>query len=421
MTGSSDSTGNMSGSARNISSFLCSEIDRGAFPGAQYLIGEAGEIVAEDAVGRAVIDPEMIETELTTIYDLASLTKPLVTSLLAVMMYERGILELEAPIGRYLRELNQKADLEVRQRFESLARITLKQLLTHTSGLVNWLPLYLEADDAAGVTTAIAVNGLEASNVIDAQVEYSDLGYILVGFALERVTHRSLDELARQEIFEPLELSRTMFNPPRALTREIAATEHGQLFERKNAFEAERVRRTAGRVNGTRLGTGTSVTQRNAIAASGCAQPWRTGVIWGEVHDGNAHFLGGVAGHAGLFSTAREAFLIGNQFLPGGKLLGPESLRLFAENLTGGGGTDRSIGFVLASTGDCSAGPCLPPTAFGHTGFTGTSLWIDPDRRRVFVLLTNRVHPRVRSIDMKESRQRFHSAAIKALDASDSQ
>ena len=127
-------------------------------------------------------------------------------------------------------------------------------------------------------------------------------------------------------------------------------------------------------------------------------------MIWGEVHDGNANFMGGTAGHAGLFSTAREAFRIANQFLPGSELLRPESLELFVQNLTPGCATSRSIAWILAETLECSAGPALPPTALGHNGFTGTSIWMDPPES-VFILLTNRVHPRVDAIDMRQMRQ----------------
>jgi CubicO group peptidase (beta-lactamase class C family) len=126
--------------------------------------------------------------------------------------------------------------------------------------------------------------------------------------------------------------------------------------------------------------------------------------------------MGGVAGHAGLFSTARETFRIANQFLQGSELLRAESLHLFERNLTPGCSTSRSIAWILAQTTDCSAGPNLPPTAFGHNGFTGTSIWIDPGKKRVFVLLTNRVHPRVNAIDMREIRRQFNSLAVETLD-----
>jgi CubicO group peptidase (beta-lactamase class C family) len=133
------------------------------------------------------------------------------------------------------------------------------------------------------------------------------------------------------------------------------------------------------------------------------------------VHDGNAHFMDGVAGHAGLFSTARDVFRIANQFLAGSQLLKPESLHWFSDNLTRGCDTSRSIGWILAETPGCSAGPSFPPHGLGHNGFTGGSLWMDPARRRVFILFTNRVHPHVDPIDMREIRQRFNALAIETV------
>jgi CubicO group peptidase (beta-lactamase class C family) len=136
---------------------------------------------------------------------------------------------------------------------------------------------------------------------------------------------------------------------------------------------------------------------------------WRTEVVWGEVHDGNAHFLGGVAGHAGLFGTARETARLAEQFLPGSALLSrEETLRLFTTNFTPGLDEHRSIGWMLASTPDSSAGAALPPDAFGHTGFTGTSVWVDPHARRVNVLLTNRTHPAYASPPMTAIRRRLN-------------
>jgi CubicO group peptidase (beta-lactamase class C family) len=125
--------------------------------------------------------------------------------------------------------------------------------------------------------------------------------------------------------------------------------------------------------------------------------------------------MGGVAGHAGLFSTARESFKLANQFLPGSELVSDLSLALFTESLTHGD-TNRSLGWVIATSTGSSAGPALPPTAIGHTGFTGTSIWIDTDKKRVLVLLTNRLHPRPASADMQEIRRRFNTLAVEALD-----
>lgn len=379
-----------------ISRYLENEIARGSIPGAQYVIGEDLLIVAEGAVGLAVVEPERIPATLETIYDFASLTKPLVTALLVVRLAERGYLQLDAPLAHYLNEFNDNRT------------VTLTQLLTHTSGLPNWRPLYLEAKNRDDVPATIARIMLEPDQLKAwNDVIYSDLNYILLGFVLERVTGEKLDHLARTEIFEPLGLQRTMFNPPPELLRGIAATERGQEFEQSNAIEVVK----------TRSSYGAATLAYSTLGSTGLSQAgWRKDVIWGEVHDGNANFMGGVAGHAGLFSTAREAFRISNQFLPGSELLKPESINLFTTNLTPGCSTSRSIAWILALTPDCSAGPGLPTTALGHNGFTGTSIWMDPHKRRVLVLLTNRVHPRVDSIDMREIRRRFNALAVETLD-----
>lgn len=384
----------MTDTSQIISKYLQSEIERGSFPGAQYAIGEDQTIIDEDAMGLAVVEPERVPTTLDTIYDLASLTKPLVTALLIVKFSERGLLDLNAPAARYLNELD-KAGMRA---------ITLLELLTHTSGLPNWLPLYLEARTLEEVPGTIARLLLEPKPAGLPDVVYSDLNYILLGFILERVSVEKIDRLAEREIFNPLGLKRTAFNPPPEWLREIAATEQGQEFECANAAAL------------ARSSTASSPHTR-AVSLSGASHRWREGIIRGEVHDGNANFMGGVAGHAGLFSTAREVFRIANQCLAGSKLLAPESLHLFRDNLTPGRSTSRTIAWVLAETPDCSAGPALPPTAFGHNGFTGGSIWVDPDKRRVLVLLTNRVHPRVEPIDMREIRQRFNALAVERLNS----
>ena len=403
-----------------ISGYLQSEIMRGSFPGAQYIIGEDQQVIAEDALGCALVEPERVPATLDTIYDMASLTKPLVTALLVMIYAGRGMLDLKAPLARYLREF---AD-------DDNWQITLIQLLSHTSGLPNWRPLYLEAQTRSEVPAVIARILLEPHSPREGRgVTYSDLNYILLGFLLERVTGEGLDQLATREIFDPLGLKRTMFNPPPELRREIAATEHGQTFELANAVaDVTARRRLMGFDTPVRFAAEDAPEDHNASllelsvmgppsvrSSSSSRYQWRKNLIWGEVHDGNAHFMGGVAGHAGLFSNAREAFRLANQFLPGTELLKPESLDLFSENLTPGCATSRSIAWILAKTRGCSAGPALPPTAFGHNGFTGTSIWMDAHKRRVFVLLTNRVHPRVDAVDMKGIRQRFNELAVETV------
>ncbi|HEX8091725.1 MAG TPA: serine hydrolase domain-containing protein [Blastocatellia bacterium] len=406
----------MASSSKTVAAYLQSQIARGAFPGAQYVIGEDRKIVAEGALGLAVVEPERIPVSVDTIYDLASLTKPLVTSLLTIMCAERRVLDLGAPVADYLEEFDE----------EGKRHITLTELLTHTSGLPNWMPLYLEAGSAAEVPARIsrALPDPRKSKAPPALV-YSDLNYILLGYVLERVTGERLDRIASRELFDPLGLKRTMFNPPAEMKRETAATEHGQIFEQANATEEW----AAG---GGQLAAGTDLSiydlpvpqSASEAPVIGCPPPadsrvreWRKHVIWGEVHDGNAHFLGGVAGHAGLFSTAREVFRIACQFFHGSELVTGDGLRLFTENFTPGHETARSIGWILAATKDCSAGPALAPTGIGHNGFTGTSVWMDPQKRRAFVLLTNRIHPRVAATDMKQIRQQFNSLAVESLDS----
>jgi CubicO group peptidase (beta-lactamase class C family) len=328
------------------------------------------------ALGDAVRLPERRAATFETIYDLASLTKPLVTALLAALLGERGLLDPSAPVAAYLEEFA-RADKRT---------ITVRQLLTHTSGLPAWRPLYILAEGRPeGALEAIATQPLEHEP--GARVVYSDLGFITLGLLVQRVAGAELVELARREIIEPLGLRRTFFNPDRALQTGIAACESaGNEYER-------------GMCEGD---------DREALRSL-----FRQQLIWGEVHDGNAHFLGGAAGHAGLFSTAGETLRIARQFLPRTtSLLAPETCRLFRTNLTEGLNEARSFGWQLASTPDSTAGPALAPDSFGHLGFTGTSCWIDPAREAVYVLLTNRTHAHALPfVNINSVRREFHRLA----------
>ena len=362
-----------------ISSFLSERITAGDFPSAVYLIAERGETRFEDALGNAVVEPQKIPASLDTVYDLASLTKPLITSLLCARRIETGELTLDSSVSHYLPEFD-RTDKQA---------ITVRQLLTHSSGLPAWLPLYIlahgEVDRAAG-----AVAEIDLDYKPGAQVIYSDLGYITLGLLLERLTGDTLVELANKEIFRPLQLARSFFNPERALQTGIAACETGNSYERETCSK-------------TNFGEYSN---------------WREEIIWGQVHDGNAYFLGGVAGHAGLFSTAREACLIANQFLAGQtQLLKPETTDLFHTNFTEGLDEARSIGWQLAATEGSTAGLSFPRNSFGHSGFTGTSCWNDPEHERVFILLTNRTHAHALPFtNINSVRRQFHTLAVDALE-----
>jgi CubicO group peptidase (beta-lactamase class C family) len=362
-----------------INALLAERIAAGDFPSAVYVVAENGEIVFADALGQAVREPVNRKATIETIYDLASLTKPLVTGLLCAIFLERGLFDLDEPIGPRLTE------------FENTDKgaLTFRQLLTHSSGFPAWRPFYLlTGGDKERILSTIANENLEANP--GKRVKYSDLNFITLGFALERMTSLNLNELAQQEIFKPLQLKRTCFNPPQEWKEQIAASEIGNHHEKKTCVDE-----------------GFDVTKYN----------WREYLIWGEVHDGNAHFLGGVAGHAGLFSNAEETLQIALQFLPSHiRLLKSETRALFRQNMTDGMEEARSLAWQLAMTTDSTAGPELSPDSFGHLGFTGTSLWIDAARDRVFMLLTNRVHDHALPfVLINGARRAFHTLASTEL------
>jgi CubicO group peptidase (beta-lactamase class C family) len=364
-----------------VSAMLRARIAAGDFPSAVYVVSAAGHVLFADALGDAVREPARHAATFETIYDLASLTKPLVTGLLSALLYERGRIELDAPVARYLDEFDR----------EDKRAVTVRHLLTHASGLPAWRPLYLLADGRRERALEV-IASLPLEHEPGARVVYSDLGFITLGLLLQRVAGAPLSELARDEIFKPLGLSRTFFNPDRALQTSVAACESaGNAYEREMCVTDER-------------------------AASSAF--FRQQLIWGEVHDGNAHFLGGAAGHAGLFSTGSETLRLALQFLPRTTaLLAPETCALFRTNLTEGLNEARSFGWQLAETPDSAAGPALAPDSFGHLGFTGTSCWIDPAREAVLVLLTNRTHARALPfVNINTVRREFHRLAAEALD-----
>src|SRR5215213_3180713 len=256
--------------SNEISSMLAERIEAGDFPSAVYLVAERGRVRFADALGDAVREPVRHAATLETVYDLASLTKPLVTGTLLALLVERGRIRLDSPVAEFLPQFGAG----------DKRGVNVQHLLTHTSGLPAWEPLYMVADEPGQVLDRLAARPLEQPP--GTRVVYSDLGFITLGLLAQTVAGSKLDELARREIFEPLGLTRTFFNPEQSLQTEVAACESGG-----NAYE-----------RGMCGGFSDAVEARRAR--------WRERTIWGEVHDGNAYFLGGAAGHAGLFSNARE-------------------------------------------------------------------------------------------------------------------
>jgi CubicO group peptidase (beta-lactamase class C family) len=280
----------------DVSLLLAERIAAGDFPSAVYLIAERGKVVFADALGNAVREPQNIPASIETIYDLASLTKPLVTGLLCARRIESGELTLEASVSHYLPEFD-RPDKNM---------ITVRDLLTHTAGLPAWRPLYVIAEGRREATIgAIANERIEYSP--RTRVLYSDLGFITLGFLLERMAGKPFVRLALNEIIEPLTLRQTFLNPGIGIRNRIAAAERGNAYERETLSAPESL-----------LHAPTNLLREN--------------VIWGEVHDGNAYFLGGAAGHAGLFSTALKRCDLRKQFIAGrSKLLQPETCALFRQ------------------------------------------------------------------------------------------
>ncbi|HEY2321431.1 MAG TPA: serine hydrolase domain-containing protein [Thermoanaerobaculia bacterium] len=305
-----------------IADFLQREIELGSFPGASWAVGSSRGIDQTGAVGHSVAVPLRIPATVDTIYDCASITKPLVTTTLALELFP-----LDHRIHGY----------------------SVFELLTHTTGLRAWLPLYTFDDPLR----AILDHGPECER--GSRVIYSDLNFILLWMAIE-----NYDELARTRLGARL-------RPHASLKPRIAATEWGNWWEMKMC--------------GTRL---------------------RDGLIWGETHDGNSHVLGhGCAGNAGLFATATEVFEMTRTVL---RLTPP------VRNETADLNDARGLGWQMG-TGSAMT-EMLSPGNFGHTGFTGTSVWIDPARDKIMVLLTNRVHPIAAPNSILRIRGEFHRLAL---------
>jgi serine-type D-Ala-D-Ala carboxypeptidase len=344
-----------------IDGFLAQEIEESSFPGASALVGSGDEVLFEAVVGDACLEPAREAASAETLWDLASLTKPLCTGALA---FAAGpALPLESTPGRYLPAWK-------KTRFDG---ITIERLLTHTSGLAAWYPLYARGEGAEAYRRTLAEMEPEARP--GERVVYSDLNVLLLADVIEIVLGAPLDTAFSSLVAGPAG-SRARFLPDRGA--HFAATEKDDRFER-------------------------AMTEARGVSYD----RFRSGVVRGEVHDGNAFRRGGVAGNAGLFATARDAWLLARTWLA------PDRVG-FAQERTAELAEARGLAWQ-GRRGAGSAIEAMSRRAFGHTGFTGTSLWIDPDARLVSILLTNRIHPVVREVRFNEVRQRFHAAVYEAF------
>ncbi len=316
-----------------------------------------------EAAGFGVIEPERHEAKATTLFDLASLTKPLATALLALRAHDDGLVDLDGPAE------------------ECGGQFTMLDLLRHEAGFPAWAPLYARARSREESREWL-LRGCPRKKAGEATV-YSDLGYILLGFLLEEKLQRGLDALFKARVLEPLGIK-----PEEACFRPLRPKEEIAATELDGAREAEMARR-----NG----------------ANPCVVP--DGGLWGVVHDGNARFLGGAAGHAGLFATAPGVARLARAFFGGCGFLSQGALALAWKPERSSTGEIRTAGWKSAATTGWTAGNALSPNAIGHEGFTGTGVWLEPEGEKVYILLTNRIHPRHPGTDFGPVRAAFLSLA----------
>jgi CubicO group peptidase (beta-lactamase class C family) len=376
-----------------VRTHIAQGLERAVFPGAVVAVVWRDARLVLDAFGRAQVTPRRRAMTTQTIFDLASLTKAVATTTAILQLRDQGTIDLDAPVAAYLPRF---AD-------GGKAAATVRHLLSHTAGLPAWEMLYLPGPAGESVSPAPACRSIEeavaricgtpATSPPGTRVEYSDLGFIVLGYLIGQLSGLPLDRYARRRIFQPLGMTWSRFAPPRSWRARCAATELGNAFERSKAAEQGLGRRFA----------------------------WRTHLLRGEVHDGNSWYLGqGVAGHAGMFGTAGDLVRFGVMVLRGGVVNGAHvvsrgALAEATQNQTSHLDAEpRGLGWALK--GSTFLGTHASHLTIGHTGFTGTSLLIDPARDVVIALLTNRVHPHVDSAAIQEFRPAFHDAVIQALD-----
>ena len=330
-----------------------------------------------------------------TLFDLASVTKAVATTTMAMILYERGLLELEAAVigiaPEFIADAAGKSDLRRRD-------VTFRMLLGHSSGLPAYEKLFLTAHSREDLLRAAFTASL--SHDPGRHAEYSDIGFIVLGAALERIAGESIDLFCQREVFGPLGMSNTTFNPPKEWRHKIPPTADESTDKERGAGAPAREKPEG------KMRPGVSEAARSTF---------RQKIIQGEVQDENASVLGGVAGHAGLFSTAEDLARFAHAMLHGGHLvLRPENIALFTRRESAPPGTSRALGWDTPSASSQS-GIHFGPRSFGHLGFTGTSLWIDPDRQLSITLLTNRTWADCANLAIKQVRPKFHDAIIEAL------
>lgn len=374
------------------------------FPSAVLLVQQSGELLWHQAYGYLDPQEQRFQTQLDSLFDLASLTK-LFSATAFMQLVERGLVGLDTSVGEVLpalrgqRRIGAAEDPLKNTRLEpdpgyidmrvDLEQVTFRRLLTHSSGLAAWRSVYAVGGNAGPIAVPhetpaeLRRRRLEEVYQYDffyppgERVEYSDLGFILLGEAIQALSGMPLEAALRQEVIQPLRLESALYNP----------LAHRMPLDR-------------------------------IVPTEVCA--WRKRRLVGEVDDENAASLGGVSGHAGLFATAQDVARLGQMYLQdgsyqGAQLLAPQTVAEMTREQAAWGGLRRGLAFVLPTPQACSCGLRFSQSSFGHTGFTGTSLWVDAQRSLVVVALTNRVYYGRGSDAIQDFRPALHDLIIETL------
>lgn len=341
----------------NVSKIIEESIKDKSFPGATIAGGRKNGLFLIKEFGKLSYEENSNPVKLDTIYDLASLTKVIVTTTACMKLWEEGKLKLDFKVSSFIPEFKVKGK----------EKITIWHLLTHSSGLPAYKRYFLEVKGKENIIKRICEEELEYEP--GTKSVYSDLGFILLGVIIEKLTGERLENYINRILFQPLGMKDTMFNPSKNLIQRIAPTEN---------------------------------------------DPWRKRIVHGEVHDENAYAMGGVSGHAGLFSTVIDLakfcqLLLNGGIFDGKRILKRSTIEYFTKKVDIPEST-RALGWDTPSKEGSSAGKFVSSNAFGHTGFTGTSIWIDPEKDIFVVLLTNRVHPTRENQKIREVRPKVHDA-----------
>jgi CubicO group peptidase (beta-lactamase class C family) len=370
---------------RQVENALRNAVDAGVFPGAVVVVVKNDEIAFEQAFGFRSLLPKQTALQLNTVFDLASLTKPLATTFAIMLLTREGQVSIEDRVTRFL------------PAFGALGKklITVRQLLSHTSGLPAWKPYYEEVVEAEKQGKTNFVASRDAKRYVTeliyrekplhppaSQCLYSDLGFIVLGDLVESVTATTLDEFCLTQIYKPLGLGSTGF------------------------------------IDLTQQRTG-QVEQAAEWIAPTEQCPWRKRTICGEVHDDNAYTMGGVAGHAGLFGSARDLHSLiaclrrclhgEDDFLP------PSIVEEFFTKDDSAVNSRFALGWDTPGPGKSASGSAFSSHSVGHLGFTGTSIWWDLDKDCYIILLTNRVHPTRKNEKIRDFRPHIHNLIMKAI------